>query len=169
MKKLLIVIPLVILLCFTFSCQQGEEAAEEPVVDVEADVGVIKDMLETLFPSLMAKGDIEQWLTVFTEDVIIMPPNSAALNGKDATREWARPSFDQFNLEADITVDEVEVSGDLAFARWSYSTRYTPKAGGDAILGIGKELWIFKRQSDGSWKCSHIIFNSDNPPTPKEE
>jgi len=41
MKKLLSVIPLVILLCFTFSCQQqGEKVAEEPAVDVEATITV---------------------------------------------------------------------------------------------------------------------------------
>jgi len=41
MKKLLMIIPLVILLCFTFSCQQGEEEAEKaapvkmpPIIDV---------------------------------------------------------------------------------------------------------------------------------------
>jgi len=33
MKKLLMVIPFVILLCFTFGCPQGEKVAEEPVVD----------------------------------------------------------------------------------------------------------------------------------------
>ncbi len=35
MKKLLLILPLVILLCFTFGCQQGEEVAEEVRVDVE--------------------------------------------------------------------------------------------------------------------------------------
>jgi len=34
MKKLLMVIPLVILLCFTFGCQQGEEPAEETKEEV---------------------------------------------------------------------------------------------------------------------------------------
>ena len=33
MKKLLMIIPLVILLCFTFSCQQGEEVAAEKEVE----------------------------------------------------------------------------------------------------------------------------------------
>jgi hypothetical protein len=42
MKKLLMVIPLVILLCFTFSCQKGEEVAEEPVVDISADIEACK-------------------------------------------------------------------------------------------------------------------------------
>ncbi len=37
MKKLLMIIPLVFLLCITFGCKQGEEVAEEPAVDVEAE------------------------------------------------------------------------------------------------------------------------------------
>jgi len=43
MKKLLMILPLVFLLCFTFGCQQGEEVAEEAMVaalteeDVEAN------------------------------------------------------------------------------------------------------------------------------------
>jgi len=46
MKKLLMIIPLVILLCFTYGCQQGEEIAEEPVVDAaekEAEPTIIID------------------------------------------------------------------------------------------------------------------------------
>ncbi len=35
MKKLLMVIPLVFLLCLTYGCQRGEEVSEGPVVDVE--------------------------------------------------------------------------------------------------------------------------------------
>jgi hypothetical protein len=39
MKKLICVIPSVLLLCFTFACQkQGEEVAKESEVNVEADV-----------------------------------------------------------------------------------------------------------------------------------
>ena len=36
MKKLFMILSLVLVLCFTFSCQQGEEADEGQVVDVEA-------------------------------------------------------------------------------------------------------------------------------------
>ncbi len=35
MKKQLMILSLVVVLCFSFSCQQGEEVTEEPVVDVE--------------------------------------------------------------------------------------------------------------------------------------
>ena len=35
MRKLLVVIPLVFLLCFSFGCQKGEKVAEEAMVVLE--------------------------------------------------------------------------------------------------------------------------------------
>ena len=92
MKKLLMVTPLVILLCFTFSCQQGEEVAEEvkPEVDIEADVEAIKALFAHN-SSVINSGDLEGWIAQFTEDAIFMPPNSVILKGKEAGREFARP------------------------------------------------------------------------------
>jgi ketosteroid isomerase-like protein len=59
MKKLLMIIPLVILLCFTFSCQQGEEVAEEPVVDIEAEQKAAADCFHN-YVDAAVKGDIEK-------------------------------------------------------------------------------------------------------------
>ena len=82
MKKLLMVIPLVILLCFTFSCQQGEEVAEERAVDVEADVKALKALSDEYDVSLNA-GDAEKLVSLYyTEDAVRMPPNEPMLKGK---------------------------------------------------------------------------------------
>ncbi len=168
MKKLLFIIPLVILLCFTFGCQQAEEVAEEPVVDIEADVEAIKALFAHN-STVITSGDLDGWIAQFTEDVIFMPPNSGILKGKEAGREFARPWYEQLNMEFDISVDEIEVHDNWAFARWSYKGLYTPKTGGETIQENGKEIWILKRQFDGSWKCSHIIWNSNGPlPTSQE-
>ena len=44
MKKLLMIIPLVFLLCFTFGCQQAEEVAEESVeTNQNADEAAIRE------------------------------------------------------------------------------------------------------------------------------
>jgi len=58
MKKFLTIIPLVILLCFTFGCkQQGEEVAEEAAVDVEArDEGVKPLNVESALLTYSAEG-----------------------------------------------------------------------------------------------------------------
>ena len=162
MKKLLTIIPLVILLCFTFGCQQGEEVAEEPLVDIDADVEAIKDFFDT-YTSTIAAGDLDGWVDHFAEDIVAMPPNEATMKGKEASRQWAQPGFDQFNMEEIITIEEIEVSGNWAFARVSYTLKSTPKAGGETFQANGKIIWIFKRQTDGTWKASHVIWNGNEP------
>lgn len=54
MKKLPMIIPLVILLCFSFSCQQGEEVAEEAPPDkiVPSD---LKDAHSSFFEGVLAE------------------------------------------------------------------------------------------------------------------
>jgi uncharacterized protein (TIGR02246 family) len=138
------------------------EVVEEKVAEIQADVEAIKVLFDHN-ASVINAGDLDGWISQFTEDVIFMAPNSEVLEGKEAGRAYAQPWYEQLNMEFEHSVDEIEVHGDWAFARWSYVGRYTPKAGGEIIHAKGKEIWILKRQSDGSWKCSHIIFNSDLP------
>jgi len=162
MKKLSTIIPLVILLGFSLGCQKhGDEVAEESVVDVEADVEAIKSLLAHN-ASAINSGNLDGWIAQFTEDAIFMPPNSVILKGKEAGREFARPWYEQSNNEFEISVDEIEIHSNWAFARWSFVGRSTPKVGGDTTQKNGKEIWILRRQSDGSWKCSHIIYNYDS-------
>ncbi len=81
MKKLLMVIPLVFLLCFTFGCQQGEEVAEEPVVDIEAEKASVKDFLyqfEQAFGSL----DLELLSKFIAQD------DDLIFIGTDAAEYW---------------------------------------------------------------------------------
>lgn len=164
MKKLLMIIPLVILLCFPFGCEkEDDDVAEEPEVNVEADVEAIRAVLANN-ASVIAAEDLDGWLAQFTDDAVFMNPNAETLLGVEASKQYAFPVFEQFDHEISITVDEVEVCGDWAFARWSFVWDFTPKVGGETIQEKGKELWIFKRQADGTWKCSHIIWNTDNPP-----
>ena len=68
MKKLLMIIPLVILLCFTFSCQQYyEEVAEEPAVDIAAEEAAIRETMKTAIDGLN-NHDIQAHLSTLTED-----------------------------------------------------------------------------------------------------
>ena len=56
MKKLLLILPLVILLCFTFSCQQGEEVAEE-VEKVQIETGYADVNKTRLYYEIAGSGD----------------------------------------------------------------------------------------------------------------
>jgi ketosteroid isomerase-like protein len=71
--------------------------------------------------------------------------------------------FSTFDLKLPYTVDKVEVHGDWAFARSSFQYSTTLKEGGETTTRVGKELDIFKRQEDGSWKIYMECWNYDAP------
>ena len=57
--------------------------------------------------------------------------------------------------------EEIEVLGDWAHLRVSYSHIATNKAEGERQAETGKSMWILKRQHDTSWKFSRVIWNAD--------
>jgi len=167
MKKLLMIIPLVILLCFTFGCQQGGEVAEEPAVDVEADVEALKK-IEEEWAAANTSGDIDKLVSFFTDNAVNIPPNEPALIGKEAIRDWFQQYFDQFTMEEDGTIVDVQVASDLAFTRGAFTSIQTPKAGGESLKSNGSWVTIYRKQSDGTWRCICNIWSDESLVSPTQ-
>ena len=181
MKKTLLqtamIIPLVILLCFTFGCQQLiEEAAEEAelAVDVDADITAIKEILNQ-YAVACNTGDFDLWISLWADDGVRMAPDAPAVIGKEQIREAMKPVFDLMTLDIAITsIEDAKVYGDLGLTHCNATLDMTPKAGGETIhvARDAKALTLYERQSDGSWKVVYDCFNSNVPPTkipPKKE
>jgi uncharacterized protein (TIGR02246 family) len=170
MKKLLMVLPLVLLLCFSFSCQYGEEVAEEPVVDVELDIEAIKKINDE-FDAAFNAGDVERIIAIFADDAVRIPPNAPPLIGKEAIRAYFQQHFDQFASEQESILVDYKVSGDLAFTRGTWKNIVTPKAGGESRTVNGSWVSIYRKQSDGTWKCICNIWSDESlvSPTQSEE
>ncbi len=161
MKKLLMVIPLVFMLCFTFSCQQGEEVTEEPAIDVEADMEAIKGLEDEVMKAFN-EGDLERYLSLLTDDVVWMAPTQPSDIGKEAVKNWIR--FDLNTYDVTITVEEVQVLGDWAFMRDIWIGTGTQKESDEKFEFNNKGLYLVRRQPDNTWKLSYVIFNSNTPP-----
>jgi uncharacterized protein (TIGR02246 family) len=111
------------------------------------------------------EGDLERWLALWTEDGVQMPPDEAAIGGKDNIRTRNEALLDKFSLDMGITNQEVETAGDWAYSRGTYKARLMPKNGGRPVSIDGKYMTILQRQPDGSWKIHRDIFNSNSPPS----
>ena len=138
----------------------------EPVEEAsttEADVEAINQLPATFAAALNA-GDLDGIMAGFTDDAVRMPPNAPAIIGKESIRSLMQTNLEQNTYQLDNPPEEVQVSGDWAFARGTYTVTVTPKAGGESIQREGKYLVIFQKQPDGSWKAARDIWNSDNPP-----
>jgi ketosteroid isomerase-like protein len=161
MKKLLTIIPLVFLLCFTFGCQQGEEVAEEvePIGLTDEDVAAIKQMLLDEETLLLA-DDWEGFSQLYTEDVLLMPPNAPTVRGREALLQM----FAGFTItEFSSSIEEVYGCGDIAFGRGIFSWTFSVEGSTEAMSDSGKFVGVWKKQPDGKWLVAVNIWNSDLP------
>jgi uncharacterized protein (TIGR02246 family) len=170
MKKYLSVIPLVVLLSFVVGCQQSiEEVAEEIKVDVGTDIDTIREWVNGNFDAADS-GNLEGYLSYWTEDVIWMPPNAPIMQGKITIKEFVQPMLELYTIHRNFSIEEIKADGDFAFARTNSEETYSPKAGeGESIKSNGKTMFLLKRMPDGTWQGTHCIWNSNDPLPPSEE
>jgi len=163
MKKLLTIIPLVILLCFTFSCQQAEEVAEEPGVTPlsDEDIAAIKALGPAVDEAALAR-DWKTLVAFFTEDVVLMLPNKPSIQGNSAMMEMLE-SLTITHTEHKIRLIEVDGYGDIAYGRATYKETFSLEGVEEPIGDEGKILGIFRKQADGSWRIAIWIYNTDLP------
>ncbi len=157
MKKLYVILPMVLLLCFTFGCQKAEEVAEEPAVNVEADIAAIKTLINQL-EIAFNEGDLDAYMSTVADDAVVLEPNEPAIIGKEAIRDWYG-WIESVSFDMKIFIDEIEVSGDWAFHRSHWKGSWTNEDSGQKAEIESKDIGILKRQPDGSWKITHTIFN----------
>lgn len=113
--------------------------------------------------SALSAGDLDSMMTVYADDVIMMPPNEPARAGKAAIRSMWEDLLSAFGVEVSVNVEEVEVLDEWAFERGTFRMKLTPRSGGAPVEDSGKYLDILRRQADGSWKYSRLAFNSSQP------
>jgi len=138
----------------------------EEMVDVEADIAAIEELID-LYALAMINGDLDLWMSLYTDDTVKMAPDAPAVFGKEDLRASMQPLFDNFTFEEMAIFDvEIQVAGDYAFSRCNFTATMIPKAGGEPLYMDAKDMSIMQRQADGSWKLYWDCWNSNVPPTP---
>ena len=149
--------------------EQPGPALEGPDT-TEADIEAVTELVQKLHEQWTA-GDVDAAMANFADDAVAMPSNEPVVVGKEAIRlrrarhiSTTGPWRSNNNIEYTSTVEDVQVSGDLAFVRTSNKETWTPKAGGDPTTVVAKSVLVFRRQVDGSWKIAITISNLDTFP-----
>jgi uncharacterized protein (TIGR02246 family) len=163
MNKLLMVLPLVFLLCLTFGCQQAEEVAEEVGVSPLSaeDVAAIKAIGPALDKAALA-GDWDAIDTLFTEDVVMMGPNSPIIQGRTTLLEVMKSSG-MTVTEHVVEIIDVDGYGDIAYGRATWKETFSIEGVAEPVREEGKILGIFRKQADGSWLIAVWMWSSDLP------
>ena len=109
-------------------------------------------------------GDLEHWMSLWTDEGIQMAPDAPRRVGKEQIRVAMQPGFDLFIMsDMVINTEEVQILGDKAYSHGTYTFDMTPKEGGETTSLSGKFLDILEKQVDGSWKMAIDCHNYNEP------
>ena len=136
-----------------------DTAPVDTAVDEQA-IAAVRGREMTAFTA----GAIDSALAVFAADAVLMPPNEPMRAGADEIRTWLQGMANQFSVAGRYSDAQVTVAGDVAVERFVAELRVTPKAGGAATEERFKGIHVYRRQSDGSWRITHDVWNTDAPP-----
>jgi uncharacterized protein (TIGR02246 family) len=157
-----------VLACLLLLGACGRLAQDEPEAAAQsdhraADVAAIRRLAEE-WERAWEAGDADAIVDLYADDPILMPQHCPAVVGRDAIDALYRSVLDEYAVEGDGEVLEIEVAGDWAFYRSTYTLTAVPHAGGEVLSDTGKCIFILRRQPEGPWKVSRLIVNSDLPP-----
>ena len=151
---------LLALFSFSLACQT------QTVADTRAaDENTLRN-LDADWSKAAGAKDIDQTVSYYSDDVLVMPSNSPVLRGKAAARAMWQAMFSMPGFGGGWKATKVEVahSGDLGYVTGTYEINETD-ASGKLKTDKGKYLAVWKKQADGSWKCVADMFNTDLPAT----
>lgn len=117
---------------------------------MSTDEKAIRDLI-ALWHKASAAGDVDTVLGLMAEDAVFLVAGQPPMKGRTVFERGLRGLLVQNRIESKGDVQEIKVSGDLAYSWTQLSVRVIPRKGGKGNARAGSALSIFRRQPDGSW------------------
>ena len=109
-----------------------------------------------------ASGDLESALAYWTDDAIVLPPDQPAVVGKAAIRAYVQQaaSMPGFSITWEPELAVVSENGDMGYMVERNTVTFND-ATGVVQTQYGKAVTVWRRQTDGRWKCVVDAWNGN--------
>ena len=118
---------------------------------MNADEQAIRQMI-TLWHSATARGDVDTVLGLMDENAVFLVTGQPPMRGREGFSQGLRGLLKTHRIESSSDVQEVEVSGHLAYVWNRLEVKVIALADGKAVTRSGNALSILHKQSDGQWR-----------------
>jgi uncharacterized protein (TIGR02246 family) len=117
---------------------------------MSTDEQAIRDRV-ALWHSATATGDIDTVMGLMAEDVIFLLAGKPPIRGRASFVQALRTVLTQHRIESKGDIQEIGISGSLAYCWTNITVRIVPLSGGKGTLRAGSTLSILHKQPSGSW------------------
>jgi len=137
-----------------------------PTHDRAADEAEIRKLLDSIAGSFKT-GDMDRVLAVYADDVRVLGIDEPDVVGKEAWRKVLANQPQDVTIDVRMDTQELEIAGDLAYERGTYTADISSKATGALVRSVtNRHMHIFRRQPDGHWKAWRLMENATSPSRP---
>jgi uncharacterized protein (TIGR02246 family) len=115
------------------------------------DTQAIRDLIGA-WMTATREGDLEAILDLMSEDVVFLQANQPVMRGRAAFATGFKAGLERFRIDAASDIQEIEISGAMAFC-WNHLTvAITPHSGEPPTTRSGDVLSVLRKESDGRWR-----------------
>jgi len=123
------------------------------------------NVAKTEFREAYNRGDVEQLLSVFSEENLTDMSQGGPIRDDQAAREGLRKHaaalFAEYAVTLAVIIFKITVLGDIAFDYGCHEFTLTRKNGGETTRKRDRYFELWKKNSAGDWKISLFINNAD--------
>jgi ketosteroid isomerase-like protein len=149
---------LAVVICAFLASSCAPPAASDTRAADEAAIKALDDQ----WSATAAKNDLDGTVSFYSDDAVLLPPNAPIAKDHKSIREsWAGLLGPNTAVSWKVTGVETAKSGEIGYLYGTYQLSIKDPKGGPAINDTGKIVEIWKKQSDGKWKCIVDTYNSD--------
>jgi ketosteroid isomerase-like protein len=106
--------------------------------------------------------DVEYILSFWTDDAVVLPPGLPSVVGKAALRQYVEGSMQIPGFRITWESKDVTFSPDGQLAYMFSRNAVTMNAlDGTPTTTEGRAVTIWRRESDGEWRCAVDIWNAE--------
>lgn len=115
------------------------------------------------FAAALNAKDAKAAAALYTEDAVLIPPGEPIVRGRQAIEEYWRAAIELGGVrEVSVETMDAGSSGSLGYETGNF--RLTVDGpDGSAVVETGRYVELLRRESDGTWRSTHGIWNA----TPK--
>jgi uncharacterized protein (TIGR02246 family) len=124
--------------------------ATKPNPTPVSDERQIRDLVATWLRASTA-GDLPTVLNLMAEDVVFLLPGHPPMRGREAFAAASQAMQGKFRMEASSEIQEIQVSGDLAYCWTHLVVSVIPLPAGTPKRRAGHTLTVLRKQSAGNW------------------
>jgi ketosteroid isomerase-like protein len=153
MHRLVLALPSLALLA---ACQPGIATLSDE------DIAALDALGDASTQTTLA-GDCDAAMALWAEDGVLMPQDVPMIEGRAAIRADCEADETPPPQEATITSLGIDGYGDLAVGHGTWSQTYVSEDAPEPLAISGKYVVVWRKQADGSWLYTKVIWNFDAP------